>query len=311
LAYLKLDWHLKKEIKKQELTIFNFQSIINPQSKFLNNFVTHISYFITLDPSIHEIEIAYLNQMGVESFIEHDQALEAFIEAGINSELEIEIENYLIQKDFPFEKKMHQAKDWNAEWEMNFMPIAIGDRLLVRASFHLHNPDYKQEIIITPKMAFGTGHHETTSMILEWMILQDINGKSVLDFGCGTGILGIFAAKCDAGNLCFIDNDPLAIENTNENISANKLPAMEVRLGSYDVIPDETYDLILANITRNILSEGLKVLSGHLKSKAKIVMSGFLLDDLEFMLNKIHGSNLNFIEKRQKSDWLCIIAEKQ
>ena len=166
-------------------------------------------------------------------------------------------------------------------------------------------------MLTLPKMAFGTGHHETTSMILEWMLTQDLAGKDVLDFGCGTGILGIYAAKNSVSSVVFIDNDSLATENTNENILLNQLSEIKVLLGSFDAIPDVKFDLILANITRNILSEGMAILSNHLKPKAKIAMSGFLLQDAEFMIDKIKLSGLQLIEQKHKGDWLCIIAEKQ
>lgn len=273
--------------------------------------MTYISYLISLDANNHEIEIAFLNQMGVEAFIEHDDALEAFVENNEHPTLCDELEIYLTEKRFPFERIIHVSKDWNAEWEMNFKPIAIGNDLFIRAPFHSKEPFYKQELIIAPKMAFGTGHHETTSMILEWMLTQDLNEKDVLDFGCGTGILGIFAAKCGARKLYFIDNDPLAIENTQENIALNQLPEMELQLGSYDVIPQTKFDLILANITRNILSDGLSILSKHLKPQGKIAMSGFLFGDSEYMLEKINQAGLHLIEQKQKNDWLCFIAEKQ
>lgn len=273
--------------------------------------MTYISYYVSLDPANHEIEIARLNRLGVESFIEHEHALEAFIESNQFSSLENEIEAYLNESSFLFEKRIHQAKDWNAEWENNFKPIIINDQLVIRAPFHPELAEYPQELVIAPKMAFGTGHHETTSMILEWMLTQDLEEKEVLDFGCGTGILGIFAAKNLAANVCFIDNDPFAIENVHENSTLNNLNKLDARLGSFDEIPEASYDMILANITRNVLSDGLVQLSNHLKHKAKIIMSGFLRSDGDFMLDKIDQAKLKFIEQKQKNDWLCIIAEKQ
>jgi ribosomal protein L11 methyltransferase len=273
--------------------------------------VAYISFLISIDPSQHEIEIAQLHLLGVDSFVEHDEALEAFIDVGTLPELEQEIEHYLKLNAFPYEKKIHHEKDWNAEWEKNFSPIAIGNQLLVRAAFHPQDKSFSQELIISPKMAFGTGHHETTSMILEWLLDQDLKGYDVLDFGCGTGILGIYAAKQATHKVVFVDNDPLSTENTAENILLNQLPEMKVILGSFDGIPNEQYDLILANITRNVLSEGLLQLANHLKSKGKIVMSGFLLQDAGFMIEKIRHNGLQYIEQKQKGDWLCIIAEKQ
>lgn len=273
--------------------------------------MAYLSFYISIDSSRHEIEIAQLHLLGVDSFVEHDEALEAFVDVDVFPELEHEIELYLKENALPYEKKIHNEKDWNAEWEKNFEPIAISNQLLVRAPFHVQDQKYRQELIIAPKMAFGTGHHETTSMILEWMLKEDLNGKDVLDFGCGTGILGIYAARNSARKVVFIDNDPLSTENAIENILLNQLPVLKVLLGSFDVIPEEHYDLIVANITRNVLSEGLMQLANHLNSKGKIAMSGFLLQDAEFMIEKIKQSSLHLIEQKEKGDWLCLIAEKQ
>lgn len=273
--------------------------------------MTHISYFITLDPIHHEIEIAQLNLLGVESFLEHDHALEAFIESESSGSLAKEIEEYLKEKALPFKKIIHNARAWNTEWESNFKPIGIDHKLFVRADFHDPDPQYAQELVISPKMAFGTGHHETTSMILEWMLGENFEGKRVLDFGCGTGILGILAAKNGAADIHFIDNDILAVENTIENIAMNQLPQMLVALGSFDAIPEQGYDFILANITRNILAEGIGTLSAHLNAKGKLIMSGFLISDLEFMLDRIIQSGLIHTMMMQRGEWICLIAESQ
>ncbi|MBK6544199.1 MAG: 50S ribosomal protein L11 methyltransferase [Saprospiraceae bacterium] len=269
-----------------------------------------ISYYIHLDAAQHEFEIAYLNELGIDSFIEHEDALEAFLETE-DTNISAKIESYLKEKQRSFEKRSHQLRDWNKEWESNFDAFSIAKKLLVRAPFHPVDSTFKESLLISPKMAFGTGHHETTSMILEWMLDQNFENKKILDFGCGTGILGIFAAKRKASLVNFIDNDPLSIENTIENIQLNELVPMQCILGSTAQIPNEQYDVILANITRNILSESMELLVSHLFERGIIVISGFLETDLEFMLACLHKFHLKVLNRYQKKDWLCLIAQKQ
>src|SRR5690606_25029937 len=146
-----------------------------------------------------------------------------------------------------------QPQNWNALWESNFQPIFIKDKVCVRATFHEPHPDYPLEILIDPKMAFGTGHHQTTSLMMEYILEEDFDGKSVLDIGCGTGIWGILASKLLAASVVAIDNDPVCVESSKENRQLNNISNMEVFEGSFDAIPNNKFEVILANINRNIL----------------------------------------------------------
>ncbi len=273
--------------------------------------MAYISFYFLIDENSQELEIARLHQLGVDSFIQHSAALEAFIDTDLNRDLESELDQYLNQNSIPFKKETHDSTDWNRQWEENFKPIVIRDRLLVRASFHKNDAEIPEELIISPRMAFGTGHHETTAMILSWMTDQNFLNSDVLDFGCGTGILGIYAAYRNAGSVCLIDYDILSIDNTHENIALNNLSGLEVIHGSFETIPGKQYDFVIANITRNILSEGLQILSAHLKAGAKIILSGFLTEDELFMKEKIEKSGLRFVEKLRQNDWICLIAQNQ
>ncbi len=271
------------------------------------------SYLIKTSPENFEILIAELYLLNADAFQEHELELEVFIEGELDSvKMRSElIENYLNENSYPFQKIIHERKDWNTDWESNFKPFQIGHQLLVRAPFHPQDPSFEQSLIIFPKMAFGTGHHETTSMILEYLIGHTYDGKTILDFGCGTGILGILTAKRGASSVCFIDNDPLCVENTLENIQLNALTDFPVLLGSTEVIPDKLYDCIIANITRNILLETLPILNLKLKPGGEIILSGFLLQDFDEMLHSLNGLGLNLKYRLQKGDWLCLIAEKE
>lgn len=269
-----------------------------------------ISYRIEVIPESSELLLAILSELGADAFQEHDDALEAFLEGEYLDQKQTAIESYLNEQKYKFQIIEHQRKDWNAEWESNFNPYTVETKLIVRAPFHPSDPNFKEELIIFPKMAFGTGHHETTSMILSILVDQDFTDKKILDFGCGTGILGILTAKHHADQVVFIDNDPLCTENTQENLRLNFVKDSQVLLGSSESIPKLDFDLIIANITRNILLETLPVLSNHLKQNGQIILSGFLHQDLDDMVTQLHQLNLNYKNYIQKGDWICIIAEK-
>lgn len=268
------------------------------------------SYRIETSPESFDLLLAVLSELGADAFQEHEDALEAFLEGEDLLQKQTAIETYLIENKLVFHRIEHQRKDWNAEWESNFIPYTIETKLIVRAPFHPEDPNYKKELIIFPKMAFGTGHHETTSMILSYIVDQDFSNKKVLDFGCGTGILGILTAKHHADQVVFIDNDPLCIDNTQENLRLNFVEGAQVILGSADLIPKMEFDLIIANITRNILLDTLPTLSQHLKQNGQIILSGFLHQDLDDMNHQIHAVGLNYKSHMQKGEWICIIAEK-
>src|SRR5690606_37646352 len=173
----------------------------------------------------------------------------------------VELEALLLDLDRDFSVSytaaIIQPQNWNALWESNFQPIHINDEVCVRATFHEPNPDYPLEILIDPKMAFGTGHHQTTSLMMEYILEEDLDGKSVLDVGCGTGILGILASKLLARRVVSIDNDPVCVESSKENMQLNNITNMDVLEGSFDAIPNDKFEIVLTNINRNILLEHL------------------------------------------------------
>ncbi|MBK9109142.1 MAG: 50S ribosomal protein L11 methyltransferase [Saprospiraceae bacterium] len=267
-----------------------------------------VSFTLFINSELQDLHIAMLYELGVEAFIQQDESIEAFVDLQ-RLEIQNAIENYCNKHDIAFTRQLHQVRDWNALWESQFHSICIKDQLLVRAPFHPTDPGVKHELIIAPKMAFGTGHHETTSMILEWMTTKDFKGMQILDFGCGTGILGIYALLKDAQNVVFIDNDPLAIENVQENLLINKLKPQLTILGDANSIPDESFHIILANITRNVLIESLANLAKSMKSGGMIALSGFLESDREDMEKNLQQNGLKLHSIHQKSDWLCIIGE--
>ncbi len=234
-------------------------------------------------------------------------------------EKETEILCYIKAPDFDPEKTDQVLKEnkvsaeivripeqnWNEEWEKNFSPVDIIGKCYIRAPFHPEVEGYQYEIIIEPKMSFGTAHHETTSMMLELMLPMDLSRKTVLDMGCGTGILAILAHKMKAGKIVAIDNDEWAYTNTRENVIRNAAEEIEVLQGGIEAVPDLEFDVILANINRNILLDQIRSYAAHLKEGGSLFMSGFYEADLPVIEKKVLEHGLKPISFLTKNQWVA------
>jgi len=270
----------------------------------------YVGITIKVNQDLQELVMASLYELGYEAFVENESDLQAFIpETSWNEQIKLETSEKLKSFDLDFNEEHFENQDWNAQWESNFQDILIGGKLQVRAVFHNPNPDVAEEIIIAPKMAFGTGHHATTSMILEWMMDQEMNGMKVLDFGCGTGILGIYALKKSATYLALVDLEPEAIENTIENLELNSLNANWIKEGSVGAIPDIQFDIILANITRNVLMELMDDLLLHLSKQGTMIISGFIEQDKYLMEEFCKSKNLKVVKVIQQLDWIAMVLK--
>lgn len=204
------------------------------------------------------------------------------------------------------------AKNWNSVWESNFAPIAIDNTCYVRATFHEKRPDYPYEIIIDPKMSFGTGHHQTTTLMMTYLLETELADKKVLDMGCGTGILAILAAKKHARAITAIDFDPICYASAKENVELNQVSGIQILCGSKEVIPQEHYDVILANINRNILLDQLAVYAAVLKPSGILYLSGFYDgDDLQQLVEASAQLGLNYIEKKTQDNWVAAKFEQE
>ena len=255
-----------------------------------------------------DLLINALGEIGFDTFEEIDFGFKAYISTmAFNPErLEEQLSFYRDTFFFSYELTLIPQKNWNEVWESNFEPIAIGDQIYIRATFHQPAHGFPYEIVIDSKMAFGTGHHQTTAMMLEWLLETKLNGKRVLDMGCGTGVLAIMAAKLGAAEVTAIDYDPICYESTIENAELNNVKNITALCGSKDVIPNVKYDIILANINRNILLDQLDIFSYALETDGELFLSGFYeTPDLEIIKGEAISYMLSYSGHKKNKDWVA------
>lgn len=253
-----------------------------------------------------DLLIAELGEIGFDTFEDKENGFSAYIPApnfSINS-LEAllyeQVEGYHID----FNVKDIEEQNWNVLWESNFNPIVVDDQVYVRATFHEDILEYKYQIVIDPKMSFGTGHHQTTSMMLSFILENNFSNKRVLDMGSGTGILAILASMHGASEVVAVDNDPICIESVLENMERNRVDNITALLGSSEVIKSDAFDVILANINRNILLEQLEVYNQVLRPKGEIYLSGFYKEnDLAVIIMKSESIGLSFCGEKSSDGW--------
>lgn len=260
-----------------------------------------------------EILIALLLQAGFESFEEDDNFIKAYY---TEDESEIIIPDLMKSvfriagNNIDYSIRKIPDKNWNQEWEKNFSPTIIDDRILIKAPFH-QVPDLDYTVIIEPKMSFGTGHHETTRLMLREMLQIDFLGKEVLDMGCGTGVLGITAALMGASYVLAVDVDPWAFQNTMENFQLNNIPQpYDVFPGNAKALEGHTFHYILANINRNILLKDLEDYKNALKDNGTLIISGILTSDEKVLLDRANECGFTFIQSNYENNWISLNLKK-
>ncbi|NTV83952.1 MAG: 50S ribosomal protein L11 methyltransferase, partial [Bacteroidales bacterium] len=249
---------------------------------------------------------------GCESFNEEDKALLAYISADIYHKNLFNELNFL--KDHPevnIDVKPLEEINWNKEWESNYPPVTIAGKCHVRAPFHPPVAGIPFEIVIEPKMAFGTAHHETTHMMAEWLMGLDVKGKDILDMGCGTGILAILANKMGANTVIGIDNDEWAWRNARENFRNNGVLEDHVFLGDASLMIKEGYDLILANINRNVLLQDMNAYFSALRINGSLLLSGFYVRDIEAIKAAAMNCGFHFTGSGNLKDWAVVLFHKK
>ena len=263
-----------------------------------------------LDPPkpASEIFIAALAELGFESFEEEEDGLKAYIRKDqFNRE---SLDSLWVWESDSWEASVKveeiRLQNWNAVWEADYHPIRVGDQILVRAPFHPPaDPGVPYELVIEPKMSFGTGHHETTWLMLSLLIEEEVTDRSVLDMGCGTGVLAILAARKGAGRVMAIDIDPWSVENTLDNAHVNGHPDIEVREGDASLLGAESFDLILANINKNILLRDIPAYIKVLKPGGTLILSGFYEADLPDLIKAVGTLGLVLSKERSKNGWVA------
>jgi len=251
------------------------------------------------------ILVARLNEIEFESYTEDETGVKAYVQTHLLDESVVKEIIAEVAKlcELTFSITKVKQENWNEQWKNNFEPVKINDRCIIRAHFHADFPDIEQEIIITPKMSFGTGHHETTSLVMNEMFGIDFKDKSVLDMGSGTGILAILAAKLGANSLIGIDFDEWAYENAVENAGLNGVSTIDFIHGDADAIGDAKFDIILANINRNIILQDIAVYVGAMNEQSQILFSGFLKEDIPLILEKSEQLGLELVVSKHKNKW--------
>lgn len=272
----------------------------------------YLAYHFTVEPAQpgSEILIALLGDLPFESFEQGEKGFTAYIKTADAEGLDLSGFKF---GDFKYSYTVESIKqeNWNEAWEKNFEPVTVDGLLCIRAPFHAKNTKVRQEIIVMPKMSFGTGHHQTTRLVCREMFGLDLEGKRVLDMGCGTGILAILAEKLGARDILGIDIDEWSVENSAENCQGNGCTRIRIKIGDVgDLKGEQPYDVILANINKNVLKKHLPVYAEKLQPGGTLLMSGFFTTDVEELKELGAGPGLQFVKTENENEWAMVRMTK-
>ncbi|MDD4490670.1 MAG: 50S ribosomal protein L11 methyltransferase [Paludibacter sp.] len=269
--------------------------------------------FLPNEDYVADLLAAELGQVGFESFERTEAELTAYINNDDFHKTEFlqKINDFKYADDIQYAYSEIEQLNWNEEWEKHyFKPIIIGDECLIHSSFHKDLPNAKYDIVIDPKMSFGTGHHETTSLMIAEILLMDIEGKTVLDMGCGTAVLAILVAHKGAKHVTAIDIDTWCVENSIENIQKNNVPKIEVLHGDAELLSGKSFNIIIANINRNILLNDIKKYATCLGKGDELYMSGFYVEDIPVIEQEAASYNLALVNYKEKNNWAVVKMTK-
>lgn len=266
-----------------------------------------LNFSIKPQTPFQDILIAELAEIGFESFEETETGLLAYIQEPVfKKEALTKLGSFNSNKiQVHFTEKLIPAQNWNALWESNYDSVLIDDRCYIRAPFHPSKPEIEFEILIEPQMSFGTAHHETTANMISLLLKEDVKGKSLLDMGCGTAVLAILAHKKGASPVCAIDNDECAYKNSIDNVAKNDTKDIQVFLGDATLLNDKKFDIIFANINKNILLADMEAYAQSLNTGGVLFMSGFYLTDLQDIREKASSLGLSYSKHLMKNEWVA------
>lgn len=278
--------------------------------------MSHIKVSFSITPNIteaSEILIAHLGGLDYESFVITESGFEAYIiEKDFNKSLLNDLTTPFPDVKIKYNYETIPDQNWNKRWEENFFePIVIGNDVIIRSSFHKKDDKIKHDIVIDPKMAFGTGHHETTSMMIQYIIEQNFKNTTVLDMGCGTGILGILCSKLGSKQITGVDIEEWAYNNALENCKLNSVSNMTIIQGDAAKIKKKSFDIILANINRNILLNDISKYAEALNSKGLLILSGFYKTDLNIINNETQKNGLSHQNTKSDNNWVASSYRKE
>ena len=274
----------------------------------------YIAYHFDVSPPVpgNEILVAELGVVGFESFVETSEGLSAYIQKKDHYSSILENLQILENDEFSISYRIEEIEqvNWNAQWEANFKPITVDVRCCIRAPFH-DSAGHEFDIVIEPKMSFGTGHHETTHMMIQFMLETDLKNKSVLDMGCGTAVLAILAEKKGSSSVEAIDIDEWCYQNSLENIRRNSCQNIRVLKGDASLLKAQAFDVIIANINRNILLNDIPVYATCLNANGFLFLSGFYKEDIPKIQAVCKHCNLSFEAQIFRNDWVALKFKKQ
>ena len=273
----------------------------------------YISYTFKINPKepATEILVAELGEVGFESFVENEEGVIAYIQQVDWNENLLDDIFVLNSEEFSisYETEVIEQTNWNSEWEKNFNPIQVDDLVSVRAPFH-ENPNLEYDIVIEPKMSFGTGHHETTHMMVQHLLKLNLTNKKVLDMGCGTGILAIFAEMKGAKPIDAIDIDNWCYQNSIENVERNNCSNIAVYEGEASLLVNKKYDVIIANINRNILLNDMQAYMNCLNDDGIILLSGFYKEDIPIIDEEVSKYQFKIDKIIERNNWVALKYKK-
>lgn len=274
----------------------------------------HTQLTVTCDVAFSEILQAEIAEAGFDTFMEIENGFEAYTEQDQYDKKALAeiLERYNELTPITYQYNTIEKKNWNEEWEKNYEPVMVDDRVIIRAAFHQPEKQYPYDIIITPKMSFGTGHHQTTHLMIKTQLEMDHTHKVVMDAGCGTAVLAVMASKLGAKKVEAFDIDEWSVPNGQENAELNNCSNINIRQGKIsDLTFEDDFDIILANINKNILLEEMHQYAAYLKPNGFLLLSGFYESDIADLAKEAARYGITPVKSHERENWVSLLLQKK